>query len=127
MGEQTGRSLLLCNIYHIAARHSVGLVYPKVYLHEILPLHDASFPNHGPIHCEFRPSGVGKWGGVPASPELSVALWQLYNSDFDQSRATLDSYSGRQPSDPLAYSLKAATYLFAELDQAGAMCNDVLG
>jgi hypothetical protein len=57
---------------------------------------------------------------------LSLALKQLYNSKFEESRQTLQAYSGCHPVDPLAYSLTAATYLFAELDRSGALRTDFL-
>jgi hypothetical protein len=61
---------------------------------------------------------------APAEP-LSVALRQLYNSQFDQSRQTLASYAVGNPQDPLTYALKAASYFFAELDRTGAMQKDL--
>jgi len=52
---------------------------------------------------------------------IQSAVHQLYESRFEASRQTLSEYSLANPSDPLAYTLKAATFLFAELDRSGAM------
>jgi hypothetical protein len=67
-------------------------------------------------------------GGSETSPApLSLALNQIYNSRFEQSRQTLEIYSGQHPTDPLAYALTAATYLFADLARSGALNTDLLG
>lgn len=65
---------------------------------------------------------------VDQSPEslLPVALKQLYNSKFNDSRSTLSAYSAQKPDDPLAYSLRAASYLFSDLDRTGMMKSDFL-
>lgn len=63
----------------------------------------------------------------PAIPgTLPLAVHQLYNSDFNASRLTLDAYSSLHPDDPLAYSLRAASYFFPELDRAGALNKNFL-
>ena len=65
---------------------------------------------------------------VPATSALAAvnesiesAVHDLYESRFDASRQTLNVYSSIHPGDPLAYALKGATYLFAELDKSGAL------
>ncbi len=63
--------------------------------------------------------------GVNPPEPLSLALRQLYNSQFDQSRRTLAAYSTGNPNDPLAYALTAASYFFAELDSSGALHKDL--
>jgi hypothetical protein len=57
----------------------------------------------------------------PTNETLQLALNDLYESNFDASRQALKDYSADHPQDPLAYSMKAATYLFAELERAGAL------
>jgi hypothetical protein len=52
---------------------------------------------------------------------IQFAVRQLYESRFEASRQTLSEYSMANPADPLAYTLKAATFMFAELDRSGAM------
>ena len=50
----------------------------------------------------------------------------LYQSNFEGSRQTLNNYLAIHPQDPLPYSMKAATYLFAELERAGALKGNFL-
>jgi hypothetical protein len=57
---------------------------------------------------------------------LQSALNDLYQSHFDASRQTLSGYSASHPQDPLPYSMQAATYLFAELERAGALKSNFL-
>jgi hypothetical protein len=63
-------------------------------------------------------------GGAAApgsAGSIQSAVHQLYESRFEASRHTLREYSSANPSDPLAPTLEAATFLFAELDRSGAM------
>ncbi len=62
----------------------------------------------------------------PASETISSAVRQMYNSKFELSRETLSAYSTAHPKDPLASSLRAASYLFSELDRGGALVHDLL-
>ncbi len=50
----------------------------------------------------------------------------MYNSKFELSRQTLSAYSTAHPADPLANSLRAASYLFSELDRGGALMRGLL-
>lgn len=64
---------------------------------------------------------------LPADREsIAAALRQMYNSQFESSRAMLSAYSFLHPADPLAYSLCAASYLFSELDRSGALSRSLL-
>jgi hypothetical protein len=63
---------------------------------------------------------------VPANGSIQSAVHDLYNSRFASSRRTLHDYSSLYPDDPLAYALKSATYLFAELDRSGALTRSFL-
>lgn len=65
---------------------------------------------------------------VPAIPtdSLQSAVNDLYQSRFDASRQTLSDYSANHPRDPLPYAMKAASYLFAELEQGGALKSNFL-
>ena len=68
-------------------------------------------------------------GSLPAAatpgprfqPALDQAFTRLYSSDFSGAQSTLDQYSLAHPSDPVAYSVKAAGYLFAELERLGIL------
>jgi hypothetical protein len=65
---------------------------------------------------------VSRGAATPGSPgSIQSAVHQLYESRFEASRHTLNEYSSANPSDPLAPTLEAATFLFAELDRSGAM------
>ena len=57
---------------------------------------------------------------------LQLALDDLYESNFQGSRQALTEFAAAHPQDPLPYSLKAATYLFAELDRAGVLRGDFM-
>lgn len=63
---------------------------------------------------------------APGNEALQSAVNDLYQSNFEGSRQTLTSYSSIHPQDPLPYSMKAATYLFAELERAGALKGNFL-
>jgi len=62
----------------------------------------------------------------PANETLQLAVNDLYESRFEDSRQTLREYSASHPQDPLPYALKAASYLFAELERAGALKGNLL-
>jgi hypothetical protein len=63
---------------------------------------------------------------APANEALQSAVNDLYQSNFEASRQTLNNYSARHPQDPLPYAMKAASYLFAELERAGALKGNLL-
>ena len=65
-------------------------------------------------------------GDPPTNEVLQSAVNDLYQSNFAASRQTLIAYSTAHPQDPLPYSMKAASYLFAELERAGALRGDLL-
>jgi len=60
-------------------------------------------------------------GLPPTNETLQAAVNDLYQSNFETSRQTLNGYSALHPQDPLPYAMQAATYLFAELERAGAL------
>lgn len=53
--------------------------------------------------------------GVTPLPPIDRAFARLYNFDFAGAQVILSDYSKLQPEDPLAYSVTAGTYLFAEM------------
>jgi hypothetical protein len=70
---------------------------------------------------------AAKTSGTPPTNEaLQSAVNDLYQSNFAASRQTLTDYSAAHPQDPLPYAMKAATYLFAELERAGALKGNLL-
>jgi hypothetical protein len=80
-----------------------------------------------PSVCLFAGSlSTGAADGGPANETLRAAVDDLYESNFEASRQTLSEYSASHPQDPLPYSMKAATYLFAELERAGALKGNFL-
>jgi hypothetical protein len=58
---------------------------------------------------------------VQYQPALDDAFFHLYNSDFDGSRAIVDTYLTTHADDPVAYSVKASGFLFSELDRMGIL------
>ncbi len=57
---------------------------------------------------------------------LQSAVNELYASRFEASRQTLSDFSVVHPQDPLPYAMKAASYLFAELERGGALKGNFL-
>ncbi len=53
---------------------------------------------------------------VPA-PDLAPAFRDLYNFDFTAAHAAIDAQIAAHPQAPLPYSVRAAAYLFFELDR----------
>jgi hypothetical protein len=51
------------------------------------------------------------------SPSLEFVFARLYNFDFGAAHAALDQYMEEHPDDPLAWSVRAAAYLFTEFDR----------
>lgn len=58
-----------------------------------------------------------------AVPDRSIehAFARLYSFDFPGTHAILDRHLAEDSSDPLAYSVRAAAYLFSELDRLGVL------
>lgn len=54
--------------------------------------------------------------GLQATP-LEDAFGYLYNCDFDQAHHSIDTHVAAHPEDPLGPSVRAAAYLFYELDR----------
>lgn len=63
---------------------------------------------------------------APSNETLQSAVNDLYQSRFEAGRQTLTDYSAAHPQDPLPYAMKAASYLFAELERAGALKGNFL-
>ena len=62
--------------------------------------------------------------GLPAfcGPDaIDRAFQRLYNFDFAGAHRILDEYQGANSSDPLAYGVRASTYLFQELYRLGIL------
>lgn len=74
--------------------------------------------------CGFN--GHGATPVANRSEGIAVALSAMYNSQFDVSRQLLSAYSAVHPTDPLAYSLCAASYLMSGLDRNGVLGRDFL-
>ena len=54
-------------------------------------------------------------------PDLDTAFSKLYSSDFTSAQKVLDGYLAQHPADPVGYSVRAAGYLFFELDRLGIL------
>jgi hypothetical protein len=63
---------------------------------------------------------------APRNEALVSAVNDLYEANFEVSRQALTEYSALHPQDPLPYSMKAASYLFSELERAGALKGNFL-
>ncbi|HLY16327.1 MAG TPA: hypothetical protein VKR61_03850, partial [Bryobacteraceae bacterium] len=51
------------------------------------------------------------------SPEVAGAFDHLYNFNFPAAHADIDRYIAAHPREPLGYAVRAAAYLFYELDR----------
>ena len=52
---------------------------------------------------------------------IDEAFGHLYNCDFPAAHATIDHYIAATPGDPVGYSVKAAAYLYSELDRLNVL------
>ena len=59
-------------------------------------------------------------------PSLDTAFDKLYNFDFPATHQVLDQYIELHPQEPLAYSVRAAGYLFYELNRLGILESEFL-
>ncbi|MGI8992652.1 MAG: hypothetical protein ACR2I2_24115 [Bryobacteraceae bacterium] len=61
---------------------------------------------------------------IAANPDIGQAFSQLYNCDYAGAHSTIDRYTVRHPGDPVGYAVKAASYLYSELDRLGVLESD---
>ncbi|HUA61667.1 MAG TPA: hypothetical protein VML19_23105 [Verrucomicrobiae bacterium] len=59
-------------------------------------------------------------------PSLDTAFDKLYNFDFPATHQVLDQYIELHPHEPLPYSVRAAGYLFYELNRLGILESEFL-
>jgi hypothetical protein len=60
------------------------------------------------------------------SPELTEAFDHLYNFNFPAAHADINRYIAAHPKEPLGYAIRAAAYLFYELDRLGILESEFL-
>ena len=60
------------------------------------------------------------------SPEIAEAFDHLYNFSFPAAHADINRYIGAHPREPLGYAIRAAAYLFYELDRLGILESEFL-
>jgi hypothetical protein len=60
------------------------------------------------------------------APELSEAFDQLYNFNFPAAHEDINRYIGTHAQAPLGYAIRAAAYLFYELDRLGILESEFL-
>jgi hypothetical protein len=60
------------------------------------------------------------------SPELGTAFDHLYNFNFPAAHADINRYIAAHPREPLGYAIRAAAYLFYELDRLGILESEFL-
>ena len=63
---------------------------------------------------------------LPASadivnPVFDQAFHELYSFNFPAAQAIMDRYIAGKPDDPMGYTIKAATYVYAEFDRMGIL------
>ncbi len=60
------------------------------------------------------------------SPDLTDAFDHLYNFQFPAAHANIDHYIAAHPKEPLGYAVRAAAYLFYELDRLSILESEFL-
>jgi hypothetical protein len=60
------------------------------------------------------------------SPEVGEAFDHLYNFSFPAAHADINRYIAAHPREPLGYAIRAAAYLFFELDRLGILETEFL-
>jgi hypothetical protein len=71
-----------------------------------------------------QPAGEGGCG--VESPEVAQAFDQLYSFNFPAAHQDINQYIGAHPREPLGYAVRAAAYLFYELDRLGILESEFL-
>ena len=62
------------------------------------------------------------WAATPLlASGIDDAFVHLYNCDFPAAHSTIDRYIAQSPADPVGYSVKAAAYLYSELDRLNVL------
>ena len=70
---------------------------------------------------------VGGDGACGAeSPDLTEAFDRLYNFNFPAAHVDINRYIAAHPKEPLGYAIRAAAYLFFELDRLGILESEFL-
>jgi hypothetical protein len=59
-------------------------------------------------------------------PEVGEAFNNLYNFNFPAAHADIDRYVAAHPREPLGYAIRAAAFLFYELDRLGILESEFL-
>jgi hypothetical protein len=60
------------------------------------------------------------------SPAIDEVFQDLYNFNFPAAHGTLNEYIDAHPQEPLPYAVRAAAYLFYELDRLGVLESEFL-
>ena len=60
------------------------------------------------------------------SPDIAAAFDHLYSFNFPAAHADINRYIGTHPKEPLGYAIRAAAYLFYELDRLGILESEFL-
>ena len=61
---------------------------------------------------------------LAAPTDIDAAFQRLYNFDFAGAHRILDGAQKKEPDNPLVYSVRAAAYLFSELDRLQILATD---
>lgn len=71
-------------------------------------------------------AAAGESGCGAESPEIAEAFDHLYNFNFPAAHADINRYIGAHSKEPLGYAIRAAAYLFFELDRLGILESEFL-
>src|ERR1017187_4326337 len=79
-----------------------------------------------PIMAAPAATAAGENACGAESPEIAEAFDRLYNFNFPAAHADINRYIGAHPREPLGYAIRAAAYLFYELDRLGILESEFL-
>ena len=79
-----------------------------------------------PIMAAPAAPAAGESACGAESPEVAEAFDHLYNFNFPAAHADINRYIGEHPREPLGYAIRAAAYLFYELDRLGILESEFL-
>jgi hypothetical protein len=84
------------------------------------------FPAIAAVWCAAAFCGASVAYGASPAPSLDEAFQDLYNFDFASTHQVLNQYIALHPDEPMPYAVRAAGFLFFELDRLGILESEFL-
>jgi hypothetical protein len=80
--------------------------------------------SRGPIFVAFVCGAISLFGADPDRTAVREAFESLYDFDFSKAHSQAGAHIARYPDDPMGYAVRAAIYLFSELDRLGILASE---